>query len=183
MNPAAERLIWGVNGLMVVFFSLGDHFLTIFLGISTGAFIWLSPNEQRDWSIGASVLALVASVFSPAPIPIFLVVMSLGGWVALYMEKYNLPATRWNVIRGISLYAVLGLGYALYKGFDVANAIATDPQMGQGAIYLNAIIGIALYAVPLGFLVMISQSIWAHPPTPGGNPASLIGTIRARGKD
>ena len=183
MNPGIERLIWVVNGLMVVFFSLGDHFLTLILGTSTGAFIWLSPNEQRDWAMGASVLALVASVFSPAPIPIFLVVMSLGGWVALYMEKYNLPATRWSVIRGISLYAVLGLGYALYKGFDVANAIATDPQMGQGAIYLNAIIGIALYAVPLGFLVMISQSIWAHPPTPGGNPASLIGTIRARGKD
>ena len=183
MNPAIERLVWVVNGLMVVFFSLGDHFLTIALGISVAAFIWFSPGEQQDWAIGASVLSLVASAFAPAPIPVFLLVMSLGGWVALYMEKYNLPATRWNVIRGISLYAVLGLGYALYKGFDVVNAIATDPQMGQGTIYLNAIIGIALYAVPLGFLVMLTQSIWAHPPTPGGNPATLIGTIRARGKD
>lgn len=183
MNPAMERLIWVVNGLIVVFFSLGDHFLTIILGVSTGTFVFFSPNEQQNWAIGTGVLSLVASAFAPAPIPIFLVVMSLGGWVALYMEKYNLPATRWNVIRGISLYAVLGLGYALYKGFDVSSAIATDPQMGQGAIYLNAIIGIALYAVPLGFLVMLAQSIWAHPPTPGGNPANLIGTIRARGKD
>ncbi len=180
---AMERLIWVVNGLMVVFFSVGDHLLTLLLAGSTGAFIWFSTNEQRDWAIGTGVLSLVASAFAPAPIPIFLLVMSLGGWVALYMEKYNLPATRWNIIRGVSLYAVLGLGYALYKGFDVASAIATDPQMGQGAIYLNVIIGIALYAVPLGFLVMLAQSIWAHPPTPGGNPANLIGTIRSRGKD
>lgn len=183
MNPAMERVIWGVNGLMVVLFSLGDHYLTLALFVSVGAFVWLSPNEQRDWAIGMSVLSLVASAFAPAPIPIFLFVMSVGGWAALYMEKYNLPATRWNVIRGISLYAVMGLGYALYKGFDVASAISTDPQMGQGAVYLNAIIGIALYAIPLGFLVMLAQSIWAHPPTPGGSPANLIGTIRSRGKD
>ena len=183
MNPAMERLIWVINGLMVVLFSVGDHFLTLALGISVGAFIWFSPREQASWSISAAVLSVAASAFSPAPIPMFLLIMSLAGWVVLFMEKYNLPAVRWNIIRGISLYAVLGLAFALYKGFNIAGAIATDPQMGQGAIYLNAIIGIALYAIPLGFLVILAQSIWAHPPTPGGRPADLIGTVRSRGKD
>ena len=183
MNPALERVIWVVNGLMVVLFSLGDHFLTLALAISMGAFIWFTPREQSSWAISTATLAIVASAFSPPPIPMFLLVMSLAGWVVLFMEKYNLPSTRWNIIRGISLYAVLGLAFAFYKGFNIAGAIATDPQMGQGAIYLNAIIGIALYAVPLGYLVMLAQSIWAHPPTPGGSPASLIGTVRSRGKD
>ena len=183
MNPVAERFIWVINGLLVVFFSTGDHLLQLALGISSGAFIWYSPLEQRGWSMGASVLAVIASVFSPAPVPAFLLAMSLGGWAALSLEKYNRPALRWNIVRGISLYAVSGLGYALYRSMELGNAIAADPQMAQGAGYLNALIGLALYLIPLGFLVMLAQSIWAHPPAPGGRPAELISTVRSRGKD
>ncbi len=53
-------------------------------------------------------------------------------------------------------------------------------MMAQGAGYLNAIIGIAMYVIPLGFLAMVAQSVWAHPPTIG-NPTDLITKVRTRG--
>ena len=183
MNPALERLIWVTNGLIVVLFSTADHLLTLALLASVGAFVWVSPNEQRSWAIGAGVLSVVASAFALSPIPVFLLVMSLGGWVALVMEKYNHPAIRWNIIRGISIYAVSGMGYSLYRGSGASAALASDPQMAQGAVYINMIAGVAMYAIPLIFMGMLTQSIWAHPPAPGGRPAQLISTIRTRGKD
>jgi hypothetical protein len=51
----------------------------------------------------------------------------------------------------------------------------------QRATCLNAIIGIAMYVIPLGFLAMLAQSIWAHPPGPG-SPEQLITKVRRRGK-
>ena len=183
MNPVIERSIWVINGLLVILFSMADHLPTLLLLLSVGAFVWLSPNEQRSWAVGAGVLSVVASGIAPTPAPVFLLVMSLGGWVALFLENYNRPALRWNIIRGISLYAVASLGFAFYRSAGAINALASDPQMAQGAMYINSLIGIVMYAIPLGFLVMIAQSIWAHPPAPGGRPAQLIGTIRTRGKD
>ena len=183
MNPALERLIWVINGLMVLLFSTADHLLTLALLASIGAFVLVSPDEQRSWAIGAGVLSVVASALSLSPIPIFLLIMSFGGWVALVMEKYNRPALRWNIIRGISIYAVSGMAYSVYRGSGASAALATDPQMAQGAVYINMIAGVAMYAIPLIFMGMLTQSIWAHPPAPGGRPAQLIGRIRTRGKD
>jgi hypothetical protein len=54
-------------------------------------------------------------------------------------------------------------------------------MMSQGAGYLNALIGIGMYVIPLGWLAMLTQSIWAHPPAQG-TPDALITTIRTRGK-
>ena len=183
MNPALERLIWVTNGLMVLLFSTADHLLTLAILASVGAFVWVSPDEQRPWAIGAGVLSVVASVFTLSPTPVFLLVMSFGGWTALIMEKYNRPAIRWNIIRGISIYAVAGMGYSLYRSSGASTALATDSQMAQGAVYINMIAGVAMYAIPLVFMGMLTQSIWAHPPAPGGRPAQLIGRIRTRGKD
>jgi len=183
MNPALERLIWVINGFLVLLFSTADHLWTLTLLISMGVFLWVSPDEQRSWAIGAGVLSVVASALALSPIPVFLLAMSLGGWVALVMEKYNRPAIRWNIIRGISIYAVAGMGYSLYRSSGAATALATDPQMAQGAVYINMIAGVAMYVIPLIFMGMLTQSIWAHPPAPGGRPAQLIGRIRTRGKD
>jgi len=183
MSPTLEFLIWVVNGVLVIFFKSIDSLLSIALLVSLGTFVWFSPDEQRSWAVGAGVLSVVTSVIAPPPVPLFLLVMSFGGWIAFFLEKYNQPAMRWNIIRGMSLYAVAGLGFAGYKGLGLGDLAASDPQMAQGAIYLNAIIGIAMYVIPLGFLAMLAQSIWAHPPIPGGQPDQIIGTIRSRGKD
>ena len=183
MNPAVERLIWVVNGFMVLLFSAADHIATLLLLLSMALFILATPNEQKPWALGAGALAFTASALAPAPVPLFLLVMSLSGWGALFLEKYNKPAMGWNIIRAISLYAVAGLGFTFYKLFGAGTALSSDPQMAQGATYLNALIGIFMYVIPIGFLVMVAQSIWAHPPAPGGRPAQLIGTVRTRGKN
>ncbi len=62
----------------------------------------------------------------------------------------------------------------------LGESVLSDPMMAQGAGYLNAIIGIAMYVIPLGFLAMVAQSVWAHPPTIG-NPTDLITKVRTRG--
>jgi len=108
-------------------------------------------------------------------------VMSLAGWAGTWLEQYNKPAQHWNTIRGQALYAVAGLGFAGYRHFGLGSSIASDPMMSQGAGYLNALIGIGMYVIPLGWLAMLTQSIWAHPPAQG-TPDALITAIRTRGK-
>ena len=70
---------------------------------------------------------------------------------------------------------------AMYRNFGLGSSIASDPMMSQGAGYLNALIGISMYVIPLGWLAMLTQSIWAHPPAQG-TPDALITAIRTRGK-
>ena len=178
-----ERIYWVLNGFLTVVFLLVEQVLPIALFISVGAFVWFALDEQRNWAIGAGALAVIASVLSLPPIPVFLLVMSVSGWVALYMEKYNHPAVSWNIIRGISIYAVSGMGYSLYRNSGTSSPFAADPQMAQGSVYINMIAGVAMYVMPLIFVAMLVQSIWSHPPTPGGSPADLISTVRSRGKD
>ena len=113
--------------------------------------------------------------------PLFLVVVALASAAALFLEHYNRPAVHWNIVRGVSLYSLAGLGYALWRRLDVMDTIQADPMMTQGATYLNAVIGIAMYVLPLGLVVLLAQSILAHPPV--GRPDEILTTIRTRGKE
>jgi len=174
-------VVWAVNGLLVIVYYAVDHALAIALAVAVAFFVAYTPNEQKGWAAGSSMLAIAASLLSPAPVPLFLLVMSLAGWIGQWLEQYNRPAQRWNTIRGQALYALAGLGFAAYRGFGLGEAVASDPMMAQGATYLNAIIGIAMYVIPLGFLAMLAQSIWAHPPGPS-SPEGLITKVRTRGK-
>ena len=45
----------------------------------------------------------------------------------------------------------------------------------------DAILAIAMYAIPLGIIVMLVQNIWAHPPSLSA-PSEMIANIRTRGK-
>lgn len=183
MSSFVERLFWILNGLLVIVYSSADRLLALLLLASLAAFVWFSPNEQRGWSIGMAALAFAAGVVAPAPVPAALLMMSIISWVALTLEKYNRSALRWSTIKGISIYALAGLGYAAYKGLELGASFAADPQMAQGAVYLNTLIGIGMYVGPFGFVAMLAQAIWAHPPIPGGSPENIIGTIRSRGKN
>jgi hypothetical protein len=174
-------LVWAVNGLLVIVYYAVDHALVIALAGAVALFVAHTPNEQKGWAAGSSMLAIAASLFSPAPVPLLLLGMSLAGWIGQWLEQYNRPAQRWNTIRGQALYALAGLGFAAYRGFGLFDNVASDPMMAQGATYLNAIIGIAMYVIPLGFLAMLAQSIWAHPPGPG-SPEQIITKVRTRGK-
>ncbi|MFZ5884030.1 MAG: hypothetical protein ACOYYI_09650 [Chloroflexota bacterium] len=181
MELIIERLIWVVNGFLAILYSLADHVVALLFTAAATAFIVTTSAEQRAWALGAGVLSIAASLLAPAPVPVFLLVMILGGWAAVTLEKYNPPAQRWNVIRGLGLYAMAGLGFMIYRNFGLGESVLTDPMMSQGAGYLNALIGVAMYVIPLGFLAMLAQAIWAHPPAPG-TPAELITKVRTRGR-
>jgi hypothetical protein len=181
MSAVLNALYWVVNGFLVIIFFLADHLATVLLLPAAAAFVFITPAAQRSWALGASGLALAASLIAPAPVPVFLVVVALVSAVALYLEHYNRPAAQWNVVRGVSLYSLAGLGFALWRGSHVMDAIQTDSIMVQGATYLNAIIGIAMYVFPLGIVVLLAQSVLAHPPV--GKPEDILNQIRTRGKD
>jgi len=174
-------LIWVINGILVIIYFAFEHFSTILLVGSAAAFVGRTPKEQRAWAAGSGLLAIVSALAAPFPVPWFLLMLSLAGWIGQWLEQYNKPAARWNTIRAQALYAIAGLGYAAYRGFGLDNALLSDPTMAQGAGYISTILAIAMYAMPLGFLVMLAQSIWAHPPAPSA-PGEMISTIRTRGK-
>lgn len=173
--------VWTLNGFLVLVYYAVDHIQTLLLAVSTLLFVLSISKEQRGWAVGSGAIAITASLIAPAPVPLFLLVMSLAGWAGQWLEQYNKPANHWNTIRGQALYATAGLGFAFYRNFGLGASIADDPMMSQGAGYLNALIGIGMYVIPLGWLAMLTQSIWAHPPAQG-TPDGLITSIRTRGK-
>lgn len=175
------NLIWIINGFLVILYTAAGNLHAIVIAVSSVFFVASTPREQKAWALGSALMALAGSLIAPAPVPAFLLVMSLGGWVGLYLEQYNRIAQRWNIIRGQAMYAMAGLGFALYRIFGLGSAISNDPLMMQGAGYLNGLIGIAMYVIPIGFLAWLAQSIWAHPPAPA-TPEILINTVRTRGK-
>ena len=177
----AAGIVWTINGFLVIVYYAVEHIQTLALATATLLFVNYTPQEQRGWAVMSGGLAIVASLFAPAPVPLFLLLMSLAGWAGQWLEQYNKPANHWNTIRGQALYATAGLGFAFYRNFGLGSSIASDPMMSQGAGYLNALIGIGMYVIPLGWLAMLTQSIWAHPPAQG-TPDALITTIRTRGK-
>jgi hypothetical protein len=171
--------VWIANGFLVILFFLVDHLASLGLLVSCGFFVVTTPPEQRSWSIGASALALAASMFAPSPVPFLMLLLSLAGWAVLHLEQYSRSARRWDIIRGLGLYGLAGIGYAVYRLTGLAEQMSADPMMTQGAVYLRAIIGIVMYVFPLGLLVFWAQSIFAHPPGLG-KPEDVISKVRTR---
>jgi hypothetical protein len=181
MTLLSNAPIWVANGFLVIVFFLADHSATAVLLPVAAAFVYITTAAQRPWAIGASSLALAASLIAPAPVPVFLMVVALVSAVSLYLEHYNRPAAHWNIVRSVSLYSLAGLGYALWTGLKVPDTLQGDPMMAQGATYLDALVGIAMYVIPLGIVALLAQSVLAHPPV--GKPEDLLTQIRTRGKD
>lgn len=175
-----ERFYWAANGLLVVLYFSFDHLLALLLLASTLLYAYRAVREQRAWALAVSVLAFAASLFTPAPVPLFLVVMSAAGWAAVWLEQFSRLAARWSTVKALGLYALLGLGFAFYRASGMAEASAADPLTAQGMTYVNALIGIAMYVFPIGFLAYTAQTVFAHPPQPGGSPEALIRHVRSR---
>ena len=172
-------LYYLLNGFLALLWLLMDHIL---LAILTFPLAWLcyhSPNEQRSWSLAAGGLALLASAVAPAPVPVLMLVMALTGLLAIHLEQFNPTSVRWNTVRGLALYSLAGLGFTIYQ--DYIGQLTGSPLLAQGQVYFSTIAGFAMYLIPLGFLALLAQTLWAHPPIPG-KPADLIHTIRSRGK-
>jgi hypothetical protein len=180
MSLLSNAPIWVANGFLVIVFFLVGHLPTVVLLPSAAAFVYITTPAQRSWALGASALALAASMIAPAPVPVSLVVVAVVSAIALSLEHYNRPAAHWNIVRSVALYSLAGLGYALWTGLKVSASLQGDPMMAQGATYLDALVGIAMYVIPLGIVALLAQSVLAHPPV--GKPEELLTQIRTRGK-
>jgi hypothetical protein len=73
------------------------------------------------------------------------------------------------------------LGFAAFQALSPAIGV-DDPMLSQGQHYLGLLASIAMYFYPLGFLALLAQSIWVHPPL-SQSPQNLIHSVRARGKE
>jgi hypothetical protein len=115
-------------------------------------------------------------------VPLFILAMAALAVIAIRIERFNPGMLRWRVTGGLALYALIGLGFAIYQDLVNHMAVGDGGLLERGQSYLNIIVSIAVYAFPLGFLVLLAQTIWAHPPTLGA-PNDLINTVRSRGKN
>jgi len=84
MTILLNILYWVVNGFLVAIFFMTDHLATVLLLPAAAAFVYITPAAQRSWALGASSLALAASLVAPAPVPVFLVVVALVSAAALF---------------------------------------------------------------------------------------------------
>jgi hypothetical protein len=172
-------LYYLLNGFLALLWLLADHIL---LALLIPPLVWLSytsPNEQRPWSLVSGVLAILASAVAPTPVPLLMLVMITAGLLATRLEQFNIATARWNTVRGLALYSLVGLGFTVYQ--DLTQASTGSPLLAQGQVYLSTIAGFAMYLIPLGYLALLAQTLWAHPPVPG-KPTDVIQTIRSRGK-
>jgi hypothetical protein len=172
-------LYYPLNGFLAFLWLLLDHIFLVLLGIPLIGLGTTTPKEQRSWILGTSALALLASAVAPAPVPLLLLLMAASGWLATRLEKFNTIAVYWNAARGLAIYSLAGLGFTAFQA--LASGMESSPWLAQGQVYLSSIAAFAMYLIPLGYLALLVQTLFAHPPIQG-KPGELIHTIRSRGK-
>ena len=175
-------IVYVINGFLMVVYYTVEHVATLLLLFSTTSFAVIAPKEQRSWSAASAILAILTSMAAPFPVPLALLAISAVGWIGQWLERFNQPAQSWSTVRAQAVYAILGIAYTAYSDLGGASLLTSNPDTAQAGPYINTILSIALLAFPVGFIAMLVQSLWAHPPTPGGSPVEMISTIRTRGK-
>lgn len=171
--------LWVLNGFLAVLYLLADHALVVLLLPLLGWLALTTLKAQQPWTLAAGGLALAAAVFAPSVVAMFLLLMAGGSVALVRVEKFNPLALRWRITGGLALYALIGLGAALY---ETLAPLLTDPTLAQGQNYLNVLVSLALWLYPLGFLGMLAQALWVHPPLEGGTPEDILVRTRTRGR-
>ncbi len=169
--------LWVLNGLLAVLYFLAEHWAPL---LTLPPLLWLVATERverRTRIAAAGALAWLAGAVAPSPVPYAALLMAWAAVAAVRFEKHDPLALRWSAARALGLYGLMGLGFLAWRAAPLQ---AADPATAQGLLYVNAIIGIAMYAYPLGFLALVAQSAWVHPPM--GRPDETIATIRTRGR-
>ena len=169
--------LWVLNGFLAVLYFLAEHWAPL---LTLPPLLWLLATdrpERRGRIAAAAVLAWLAGSVAPAPVPYAVLLMAWTAAGAVRLERHDPLALRWSAARALGLYGLMGLGFLVWRAVPLQ---AADPATAQGLVYVNALIGIAMYAYPLGFLALMAQSAWVHPPM--GRPDETIATIRTRGR-
>lgn len=180
-----QPILWVLNGFLIVLYTIGAH-LPVLLVLPPAVWLYVRlpqaagpayKTSMRPWLIAAAGLAFLSAIAAPSPVPWLLALIAWVGAGVTRIDPYRPDEAAWNTIQGLALYALVGLGAALY-GVMSANATGLA-VIGQG--YTNIIIAVALWIVPIGWLVLTVRNLFAHPPTQ--QPTDLYTSIRTRGKD
>lgn len=171
--------VWMVNGFLALVWLLAENGWSVLLCVVLGVTVWRAPQAQQRWTLGTALLALLAGLLSPFPTALLLTVMAAAGQTAIQLDKFNPQNTHWTMVRGLALYALVGLGFSAYRVLVLPGIDDVDLQQGQ--VYLTAIGSIALYLFPLGYLALLAQGLFVHPPVEG-RADEVVFRYRSRGK-
>lgn len=186
-------VLYTTNGALATLYIAWEHATAL---ITLTCFLWFlrgAPEGQRGWIAGAGGLAVVATLFAPAPVPVLLAGMAGIGAGAVALDRFQPDALRWRVVGVLALYAGGALGYLGYsrylEGVDAAawaEAIGGQEQaqstLAQGRAFLNTLATWGLWLIlPLGYLSLLAQGLLAHPPL-GERPSETIARVRTRNR-
>ena len=187
-------LHYEVNGFLALIYVLWEHAAAIVTAGAMGYLILTAPEVQRLWITVTAVMAVLAALFTPPPVPLIMAVMALAGSIAVWRDNFNPDNLRWRATGGLALYALAALGYLAYSRYlDGVDAMTWAKTLGgegqaaaalaQGRAFVNTLATWGLWLIiPLGFFSLLAQSMFVHPPGPQG-PGEVITTIRTRGQD
>ena len=181
MHPNALLLpfTWLLNGILALTYLTVEHLTVVLLAFPLYWLISTTEKAQRPWMMGASAMALTGGMFGSRAVGLWLFIMAAASVLTIRLEKFNPATLRWRVAGGIAAYALIGLGAAVYK--LLAPSMMSDNFFAQGQVYLSTIVGVATIIAPVGFLGMLVQAVWAHPPLEG-SPEEMYSQIRTRGR-
>jgi len=179
LDTLSLPFIWLLNGILALAFLTVEHITVVLLCLPLFWLISTTEKAQRPWMMGAGAMALAGAMFGSLAVGIWLLVMASASVLTIRLEKFNPHTLRWRVAGGIAAYALIGLGAAIYK--LLAPSMMSDSLFAQGQVYLSTIVGVATIIAPVGFLGILVQAIWAHPPLEG-SPEEMYSQIRTRGK-
>jgi hypothetical protein len=171
--------IWLLNGFLALAYLTVEHITVVMLAFPLFWLISTTEKAQRPWMMGASAMALAGAMFGSLAVGLWLLLMASASVLTIRLEKFNPHTLRWRVAGGIAAYALIGLGAAIYK--LLAPSMMSDSFFALGQVYLSTIVGVATIIAPVGFLGMLVQAIWAHPPLEQ-SPEEMFTQIRTRGK-
>ena len=188
MPPEVEAVLaaieigatWVLNGVLVILYVMSEHVPALLI---IPAMTWLTADiedDRRPWMIAASALAVIAALFAPTVVGAWLNIMAYGSIIAIKVEKFNRSTLRWRVVSGLTAYALIGLGFLVYQTLTPMLAVEGG-LFAQGQGYLNVIISLAVWIMPLGFVGLLVQAVWVHPPQAQA-PGKTIEQIRTRGR-
>ena len=187
-------LLYIANGTLALLYTTWTHGTAILAVAGIGLLARAAPTVQRGWMVGVGVLAGMAGLLAPPPVPALLAGMCLLGAGAVQLDRFQPDALRWRVVGGLALYAGAALGYLTYSrylaGVDAAAWAAAiggqaeaQATLAQGQAFLNTLATWGLWLIlPLGFLSLLGQGLLVHPPIQHG-PAATISAVRTRGRE
>ena len=171
--------IWTLNGFLALIYLTLEHFPVALLAFPLFWLISTTEQSQRPWMMASGAMAMAASVVGTVAIGVWMLIMAASSTLVIRLEKFNPQTLRWRIAGGIALYSLIGLGASVYR--MIAPSLMSDAFFAQGQVYLSTIVGVATIIGPVGFMGMLAQSVWAHPPLEQ-SPEEMYSQIRTRGQ-